>query len=125
MINGIFAVPIPQDAPTTVEVHIPEWHYPDSPARNYTDTATFCSSCNYIYQTDDDRGLHKVCDGAVGGNGNGPDTGSAVLVYEDFLFWPLPDGEYYVKLDAMMPDQEDGALGSRIFCLEGTANLNY
>lgn len=124
-VNGIFAAPVPSDAPATGEIHIPEWHHPDAPASNYTDTGAFCSWMNYIYQFDDVRGMHKVCDGAAGGNNSGPDTGAAVLVNEDFLFWPLPDGEYYVKLDAMMPDQEDGSPGRRIFCLEGTANLGY
>lgn len=108
-----------------MDVHIPEFHDPYDPAANYTDTGPFCSVVNFIYQTNDVDGTHKVCDGRVAGNSSGPDPGPAVLVNEDFLFWPLPDGEYYLKVDALMPDKEDGVKGERIFCLEITQYLDY
>jgi hypothetical protein len=52
-------------------------------------------------------------------------AGPAVLVGEDILFWPLPEGEYYAKLDMKMPQTEDGTEGERIFCFEGVVDLDY
>jgi hypothetical protein len=47
------------------------------------------------------------------------------LVSEDILFWPLPEGEYGVRLDMLMPENEDGGRGQRIFCFEGSVDLDY
>lgn len=48
---------------------------------------------------------------------------------EDILFWPLPEGEYGVKLDMLMPVDGDGdneaGGGKRIFCFEGVVDLDY
>jgi hypothetical protein len=122
---GTFAVPIPSDAPTTMFISIPEWHDPCDPPFNGTDTVPFCSMQNYINQTDEARGIHRVCDGRQGGNYSGPDPGPAVLVSEDFLFWPLPEGVYLVKVDALMPNETDGRPGKRIFCIEAAVDLDY
>jgi len=78
-----------------------------------------------VYQYDEARGLHKVCDGADGGNMSAPEAGPAVLFAEDILFWPLPEGEYWIKLDMVMPEIEDGSEGDRIFCFQGAADLDY
>lgn len=78
-----------------------------------------------MYQSDEDRGVHKVCDGAVGGNNSVPEAGPAVLVGEDILFWPLPEGVYRVRLDMFMPENEGGSKGKRIFCFEASVYLDY
>jgi len=80
-----------------------------------------------VWQSDEERGLHKVCDGGGGGNSSAPEAGPAVLVDEDMLFWPLPEGEYGVRLDMLMPGDEDGGggEGERIFCFEGRVDLSY
>jgi hypothetical protein len=52
-------------------------------------------------------------------------AGQAVLVSEHILFWPLPEGEYYAKLDMKMPEKGDGSEGERIFCFEGVVDLDY
>jgi hypothetical protein len=41
------------------------------------------------------------------------------------LFWPLPEGLYYARLDMKMPQTEDGVDGERIFCFEGVVDLDY
>jgi len=66
-----------------------------------------------------------VCDGRVDGNYSAPEAGPAVLVSEDILFWPLPEGEYYTKLDMRMPEKQDGSEGERILCFEGVVDLDY
>lgn len=104
---------------------MPEFHDPYEPAHNFTDTAPFCGWPNFIYQSDEERGLHRVCDGRVNGNDSAPEAGPAVWVSEDFLFWPLPDGKWYAKLDILMPKHENGSRGERIFCVEGEAYLDY
>jgi hypothetical protein len=80
---------------------------------------------NVIYQSDDARGNYTTCDGRAPGVETGPDPGPGVLSSEDFLFWPLPEGEWYLKIDATMPDKENGSKGDRIFCLEITQYLDY
>jgi len=71
--------------------------------------------------------LHKVCWGASvpGGNDSAPEAGPAIMVSEDMLFWPLPEGKYGLRLDVMMPKNEDGSDGKRIACFEGWAMLHY
>ncbi|KAE9367248.1 hypothetical protein N431DRAFT_385474 [Stipitochalara longipes BDJ] len=125
LVFGIFSQRIPSSATGTAEIHIPEWHDPYSPASNHTDTEPFCAWPNFVYQSDENRGLHKVCDSPVGANDSAPEAGPAVLVSEDILFWPLPEGEYRLKLDVLMPENEDGGGGERIFCFEGSAYLDY
>ncbi|KUJ08861.1 uncharacterized protein LY89DRAFT_690832 [Mollisia scopiformis] len=125
LVFGTFSQRIPSSANGTGTVYIPEWHNPESPASNYTETSPFCTWPNFVYQTDEARGLHKVCDGAVGANFSAPEAGSAILVSEDILFWPLPEGEYGLKLDMLMLKDEEGEGGERIFCFEGKVDLSY
>ncbi|PMD29413.1 hypothetical protein L207DRAFT_238351 [Hyaloscypha variabilis F] len=125
LIFGIFSQRIPSNATGIGEIHIPEWQDPYSPAANYTGTEPFCGWPNYVYQSDEERGLHKVCDGAVGRNDSAPEAGPAILVAEDILFWPLPEGKYWFKLDMLMPENDAGGRGGRIFCLEGSVDLYY
>jgi hypothetical protein len=47
------------------------------------------------------------------------------LVSEDILFWPLPEGEYKVRLDMLMPENEDVGGREKIFCFEGRVDLDY
>jgi hypothetical protein len=98
---------------------------------NFTDTNPFCAYPRYIYQSDEERGLHTVCGGPGGlhppiqANDSAPEVGPAVLFSEDFLFWPLPEGEWWLRMDMVMPESEDAEKGQRIFCFEGFVDLDY
>jgi hypothetical protein len=122
---GTFSRRIPSNANGTGDIHIPEWQYPYEPAQNYTGSSPFCGWPNFIYQSDEERGFHTVCDGRVNGNDSAPEAGPAVWVSEDFLFLPLPEGKWFLRLDMLMPKHENGTGGERIFCVEGEAYLNY
>jgi hypothetical protein len=41
------------------------------------------------------------------------------------LFWPLPEGTYRFRLDMLMPENGDGGRRERIFCFEGSVDLDY
>lgn len=77
-----------------------------------------------MYQYDEARGLRSVCE-EVDGSITEPEQGPAVLVVPigHMFFHFFPGGEWYVKVDALMPDQASGAPGQRIFCVEGTKVL--
>lgn len=59
----------------------------------------------------------------MSGNSSAPEAGPAVWVSEDFLFWPLPEGDWFARLDMLMPKHENGSQGERIFCVEGEVRL--
>jgi len=73
LIHGSFTTRIPSTAIGTGTIHIPEWHDPYSPPSNYTGTGPFCTWPNYVLQSDEERGGHRVCDGRVGGNYSAPE----------------------------------------------------
>jgi hypothetical protein len=51
-------------------------------------------------------------------------TEPPVLVSEDGLFWHLLTWEYEVRMDILMPENEDGDNAGEVF-FEGTADSNY
>jgi hypothetical protein len=53
------------------------------------------------------------------------ETGLAVLVCEDILFWPLPGWKYKFMLDMLMPQNRDGVMGKKILCFGRSVRLHY
>jgi hypothetical protein len=72
----------------------------------------------------EERGSHKAYSGADGGTHIVPEPEPPVLVSKDGLFWHPLKWEYEVRMDILMPENEDGDNAGDDF-FEGTADSNY
>ncbi|RFU27565.1 hypothetical protein B7463_g8781, partial [Scytalidium lignicola] len=123
IITGTFHATIPPDAPIDILVAVPATHDPDMPAQNYTVVEEFCRMTGPITQpaSADDvlydtpkmyNNTIQTCTGERPVRAVLPRP--ARIEYNSDVFWAFPEGLWFAKLDAKMPEGDD----RRIFCLE-------